>query len=212
MVVTFDLFGTLVEVTRPDDPGTAVATALRNRSVDVPNDWDTAYRESHVDVPDGAEISLPEHVHAALESRGYGPSSDERDVVECAVRAAFEPVVSTRPGARDAVEAAGERGPVGILSNCSVPGLVRGTIEESALDPGTFDAVVGSVGCGWRKPDPRAFEAVATSLGVPTADLVHVGDDPETDGGAAAVGATAVLLADVPLREVAVGLREGRWE
>lgn len=203
--VSFDLFGTLVAVNAPADPAAAVAAALEERGVSVPGDWHDAYREPHLDVPAGGEVSLVEHVRAALSSRGVtvaAASAAGGGVVAGAVADAFEPAVETRPGAVEAVAAAADSGPVGVLSNCSVPGLARRSLERSSLDRGSFDAVVTSVDCGWRKPDPRAFQAVAQRLGVPVTALWHVGDDPEADGAASAAGATAVLLADVPLADL----------
>ncbi|NEU57798.1 HAD family hydrolase [Halorussus sp. MSC15.2] len=196
MAVSFDLFGTLVEAERPADPAEAVGAELRERGVAVPDDWDRAYREMHVDAPEGAEVPLPAHVSAALGSRDVdAPANAARR----AVVSAFDPAVETREGAVEAVEAASERGPVGILSNCAVPQLARTALIRSDLDRDAFDAIVTSVACGWRKPDPRAFETCADRLGVPVADLVHVGDDPRTDGGIADCGGEALHLADVPL-------------
>jgi HAD superfamily hydrolase (TIGR01549 family) len=100
-----------------------------------------------------------------------------------------------------------DRGPVGLLSNCSVPGLVDRTLGRSELDASQFDAVVTSVGCGWRKPDRRAFEAVASQLSVPIRNITHVGDNSETDGGAVSAGAAVVLVDDVPLTELPARVR-----
>ncbi|MFB6171641.1 MAG: HAD family hydrolase [Haloarculaceae archaeon] len=196
MILSFDLFGTLVTVERPADPAAAVARELRERGVGVPDDWAVAYGERHVDAPPEAEVPLPAHVAAALRSRdaSFAPETVRRAVV-----AAFDPAVETRPGAVAAVAAARERGPVGILTNCSVPELPRRTLIRSALDRDAFDAVVTSAACGWRKPHARAFEAVADRLGGECDALVHVGDDPETDGGVADVGGRFVSVATVPL-------------
>lgn len=203
MAITFDLFGTLVVLDRPDDPAAAVASELESRGVPVPDDWAAAYGEVHVDAPPGAEVPLPAHVSAALASRGVqAPENAARR----AVVSAFDPAVRTREGAVEAVAAACERGPVGILSNCSVPELARRTVVRSDLDRRAFDAVVSSVACGWRKPYPAAFEAAADRLGVPVADLVHVGDDPRADGGIVDAGGTAILLDDVPLPDLPVHL------
>jgi len=196
VAVSFDLFGTLVAVSRPADVAAAVAEELETRGVAVPEDWTQAYREHHVDAPSGAEVPLPAHVGAALSSRGVQISNN---AARRAVVAAFDPQVETRSGAVAAVDAAAECGPVGVLSNCSVPELAARTLTRSAIDCERLGTVVTSVDCGWRKPDGRAFGAVADALSVPLTDLVHVGDDPATDGGADDAGASAVLLGDVPL-------------
>lgn len=200
MAVSFDLFGTLVAVDRPDDPAGAVARELAARDVRVPDDWADAYAEPHVDAPDGAEVPLPAHVARALASRGVdAPGNAPRR----AVVAAFDPTVETRPGAVEAVHAAGEHGPVALCSNCSVPELVGRTLVRSALSREDFDAIVTSVACGWRKPHARIFEVTADRLGVSPNDLVHVGDDPATDGGVGAVGGEFVDVTETPLEAVA---------
>jgi FMN phosphatase YigB (HAD superfamily) len=199
VAVSFDLFGTLVDADRPADPAEAVADELRARDVPVPDDWAEAYREPQIDAPAGAEVPLPAHVAAALRSRGV---SARDNAARRAVVAAFDPAVETCDGAVAAVQAAHERGPVALCSNCAVPELVGRTLIRSALSRDDFDAVVTSVGCGWRKPDRRAFEACADALGVDLAALVHVGDDPATDGGADDAGATFLDVADVPLPDL----------
>ncbi len=209
VAVSFDLFGTLVDADRPAAPWDAVADALAERGVRVPSDWEAAYRSAHREYERGREAPLDEHVRLALGSRGVeaGP-----ETVSEAVLAAFDAPVSVRPGAREALAAAHERGPVAVCSNCSVPGLVERTLARADLGPDSDDgpaAVVTSVDCGWRKPHERIFERTAEALGISLAELVHVGDDARTDGGAGRVGATTVLLDDVPLTRVASRLREG---
>ena len=197
--VVFDLFGTLVAVDDTSEPAAAVAAELAARGVAVPDDWAAAYTEPHIDAPEGAEVPLPAHVAAALSSRGV-------DVAETTTRHAvidaFEPTIETATGAVEAVAAASEAGPVGLLSNCAVPDLVGKTLRRSALDPTGFDAVVASVDCGWRKPDPRAFETVADRLDVEAADLVVIGDTPETDGGITAPGGEFIDTAETPLTDL----------
>lgn len=207
MAVTFDLFGTLVETESPDSPARAVARELAARDVAVPDDWAAAYRERHVDAPDGAEVPLPAHVAAALDSRDVeAPGNAARR----ATVAAFDPDVRTRDGAVDAVAAARERGPVGLLSNCSVPELVGRTLIRSELSRDAFDGVVTSVGCGWRKPDERAFAVAADRLDAAPAELVHVGDDPATDGGVESFGGAFVHVEETPLERVAERLADNR--
>jgi FMN phosphatase YigB (HAD superfamily) len=130
-----------------------------------------------------------------------GLADDDRG----AVVAAFDPDVTRRDGARQAVRDAAASGPVGLLSNCAVPELVPKTLIRAGLR-GEFDAVTTSIGCGWRKPHPKAFEAAAKALGVAPASLVHVGDDPETDGGVEAVGGRFVDVTETPLDALAAQL------
>lgn len=210
VAISFDLFGTLVEADRPDEPWMAVANSLEERGVAVPDDWEAAYRTSHREYERGVEAPLDEHVRLALASRGIDVSAS---TVGDAVLAAFDGPVARRDGARDALAAATDRGPVAVCSNCSVPGLVERTLDRTDLGPNSQpgpDAVITSVGCGWRKPHADIFEATATALGVQLADLVHVGDDARTDGGAGRVGARSLLVDDVSLTTVATRLREGR--
>lgn len=212
--ISFDLFGTVVDVPYPTDPAAAVATELERRGITVPDDWRDAYIESHIEAPDGREVPLPAHVDAALKSRGVDvtqATSENGTPIRQAVLAAFDSDVSTRERAVESVEAAADRGPVGILSNCSVPELVHRTLARSELDRELLDVVVSSVDCGWRKPHRRAYDAVATRLEVPLSRLIHVGDDPRTDGGGADVGVTTVLIDDVPLRELPAALEGCGW-
>jgi len=202
VAVTFDLFGTLVDVEYPSDPAEIVARELESRGVAVPDDWHVAYGERHVDAPAGAEVPLPAHVAHALDSRGVEAADN---VVRHAVVAAFDPDVTRRDGAKAAVRDVSERGPVGLLSNCAVPELVPKTLIRAGLR-GEFDAVTTSIGCGWRKPHPKAFEAAAEALGVAPASLVHVGDDPTADGGVEDVGGRFVDVTETPLDELAAHL------
>jgi FMN phosphatase YigB (HAD superfamily) len=205
--VVFDLFGTLVTIDDTPEPAAAIADELAARGVTVPDDWAAAYSEPHIDAQAGAEVPLPDHVAAALASRGIdaADATAHRAVVD-----AFEPTITTATGAVEAVAAANEGGPVGLLSNCAVPELVDRTLRRSTLDPASFDAIVASVDCGWRKPDPRAFATIADRLGVDSGDLVVVGDTPETDGGITDCGGKFVDIADTPLSELPVRFSEGQ--
>jgi FMN phosphatase YigB (HAD superfamily) len=143
-----------------------------------------------VEVPHGGELALPEHTRQALASRGV--DADE-SVVSNAVRAAFTREGTPVQGAADALEAIDA--PVGVLSNCSVPGMVTATLDRAGLLH-AVDTVETSIDCGWRKPDRRAFEAVADSLDIEVADLIHVGDNREADGGIDPLGGTYLPVED----------------
>ena len=199
MAVSFALFGTLVDADLPSDPATAVAAELRVRDVSVPPDFGATYRETHIDAPEGAEVPLPAHVSAALAARGVeAPNNAARR----AVVAAFDPTVRRRDGVEAALAAAREHGPVAVCANCRVPELARRTLIRADLRD-AFDAVVTSAACGWRKPDERAFRTVARRLEVPPAELVHVGDDPATDGGVVNAGGRFVDIRGTPLSSLA---------
>lgn len=202
--VSFDCFGTLVTVPRPESPAVEVGEALVARGVDLPADWQTAYLEAHVEIPDGGELSLPEHTRTALASRGVDA---DPELVQAAVLAAFDRPVTAVPGAAAALDAIDA--PVGVLSNCSVPGMVEAVLDRTDLLD-AFDTVETSVDCGWRKPDHRAFETVADPLGVTVDGLVHVGDNREADGGIEALGGTYVHvesdLTDLPTRLADAGV------
>ncbi|MDS0220615.1 HAD family hydrolase [Haloarcula sp. S1AR25-5A] len=209
MALSFDLFGTLVATDRPEEPWDAVAAALSARSVHVPEGWEDAYRSAHREYDRGQEAPLDEHVRLALASRGI--EITEETAAE-AVLDAFDSPVTVHEGAIDVLAAAAQRGPVGMCSNCSVPGLVERTLDRADIESEsgqTFDVVITSVGCGWRKPHQRIFAATADALGVGISDLVHVGDDARTDGGAGRAGAQSILLDDHSLPAIAEKLREG---
>src|SRR5262249_23791598 len=71
-----------------------------------------------------------------------------------------------------------------------LPGILDGLGLSSALD-----AIVWSTDVGAAKPDARIFRVAAVRLGVPVGDVLHVGDEPDTDvAGARRAGAMAAYL------------------
>lgn len=207
--LSLDLFDTLVTVEDVGDPPEAIEAELEHRDVAVPDDWHDRYHEPHVTVPKGRELSLVEHTVAIL-AEGYTRTEIEkyREEIEIAVLSAFDTEIRTPPEALEAVRQVDNETPVGILSNCSVPSLAQRVLAVSEFDPESFDAIIASVDCGWRKPHPKAFGTVATQLGIPVEKVLHVGDDPRTDGGAEAAGAQSVIVdgpADLP------GVIADRW-
>lgn len=209
--ISFDLFGTLVTVEKPPKPDEAVASALRERDVTVPSDWADRYRTSYIDAEPLEEYPLHEHVLAALRSAASDPSAIDRATVADAVAAAFDTPIQTREGAAEAVTGVAEQVPVGILSNSSVEGLVERTIRRSGLPEEIFETIRSSVEIGWRKPHERAFRRVAADLGVAVDSLLHVGDDPRTDGAATRTGAGAVIVPDSGPLDLESALAEAGW-
>lgn len=140
--VSIDLFGTLVAIEDGVDPVAAIDAELRARGIDVPEDWGEAYGERHVAVAAGEEVPLPIHVRGALASRGISMTDDrvEDDGIEAAASAAFDVGFRPRAGAAEILDVAGGRAPLGILSNCSVSGLVERAMATAGrllgLSPG----------------------------------------------------------------------------
>ena len=186
------------------DPAAALADELEARGVEVPEDWHAAYAEPHLDPPPLAGVPLSAHVAAALRGRGVEWSGN---AVRRAVVAAFDPEVELREGAVAAVEAAAERGPVGVLTNCVVPELAGRTLLRAGLRE-RVDVTVTAAGCGWRKPHEGAFRAVAKRLGVESAELVHVGGT-DADAGVTSVGGRFLDTRGTPLPAVARTLADG---
>jgi HAD superfamily hydrolase (TIGR01549 family) len=94
--------------------------------------------------------------------------------------------------------------PVGIISNSE--GRLAELVEEmhkTAL----FRTVVDSGRLGIDKPDRRIFEHCAQQLGVPLADIVHVGDAWEADViGAHEAGAQAIWFSPTDDRALPHGV------
>lgn len=170
-MISFGL-SALLRVDRPTNPAQAVGRELRERGVDLPDDWPALYHADHVDSPPGAAVPASAHVARALAAAGVdAPNNAPRR----AVVAAFDPTVETRPDAPAAVAAARERGAVGVLANAATPTVVRRALLRSELDRDAFDAVCSSAACGWTKPHPQAFEAIARRLDGAVTELTHVG-------------------------------------
>ena len=84
---------------------------------------------------------------------------------------------------------------VGIVSNTGWD--VRDVFEEHGLS----DAITSftlSYEAGFVKPDHRIFGAACKSLGLTTADVVMVGDDPVADSGAVRTGIRTLLVPTMP--------------
>lgn len=76
---------------------------------------------------------------------------------------------------------------VGLLTNGN-------TYPDRCGLPGVFDAEVLGPTYGFEKPDPRAFETIASLLDVRCDEVMHIGDDWDDVHGANAVGAVSVFM------------------
>ncbi|ANC31501.1 HAD family hydrolase [Isoptericola dokdonensis] len=104
-------------------------------------------------------------------------------------------VPTVRPGVRDLLLAARERGvPVAIVSNTVCGRAVREELVESGLDD-LVGAHVYSDELGRRKPDPTTVHTALTALDADASASVFVGDKPQRDVAAArAAGVGTVVL------------------
>jgi len=102
-------------------------------------------------------------------------------------------------GALEAVRAAARRFPLALISDTgNSPGRVLRQLMERCGFLQYFRVGVFSDEEGACKPAAGMFEAAARGLGVPPADLLHIGDLEYSDiAGAHALGARAALFAGV---------------
>jgi len=103
------------------------------------------------------------------------------------------------PGALEAVAAAAERLPVGLISDA---GISPGSSLWALLARHGFDrylrCAVFSDEVGASKPQPVTFETAARKLGVAPDELLHIGDLEPTDiVGVRRLGGTGVLFAGI---------------
>ncbi|MBX3179487.1 MAG: HAD family hydrolase [Candidatus Hydrogenedentes bacterium] len=101
------------------------------------------------------------------------------------------------PGALDAVKAASERVPVGLISDSGMsPGAsLRKLLDDNGFTP-HFTVLTFSDEVGVAKPQAPMFHRTAAALGVAPSELFHVGDLEPTDiRGVQAVGGVAALFA-----------------
>lgn len=96
------------------------------------------------------------------------------------------------PDALPVLETLARRGvPVGIVSDCGFD--LRPTLDKLGVSRLVGTAVISGE-LGVCKPSPQVFRMACRLLGVDPRDALMVGDNPITDGGAADVGLTVLLL------------------
>ena len=80
---------------------------------------------------------------------------------------------------------------LGVISNFDR--RLYAVFEHLGLTP-YFERIIVSSEVGADKPDPAIFRYALDALRVEPGNALHVGDDPERDGGAKAVGMTVFKL------------------
>jgi putative hydrolase of the HAD superfamily len=105
-----------------------------------------------------------------------------------------------RPGGRRVLARLGRRFLLATVTN-GIDRVQRLRLRVARID-GHFDAIVTSQGCGFAKPDPRIVHVALDALRVGPKEALLVGDDPESDGRAAAAAGVRFCWMDdgKPLR------------
>ncbi|MFE0105845.1 HAD family hydrolase [Streptomyces sp. NPDC059009] len=201
--VLFDYSGTLFDdtsVLTPDRLAAQCAARGRQLTLHQAAELVTAVQLT-VDSAEGrarraeADLSPALHRGAWTELARTAPGSDAliADAFYACVTAvrAWRPYPDTGP-VLTALRRAGT--PVAVVSNTGWD--IRGSFAAAGL-AGLVSAFVLSCELGTQKPDPAIFLAACDRLGVAPGRALMVGDDPDKDGAAAAVGlAVRILPAD----------------
>jgi HAD superfamily hydrolase (TIGR01509 family) len=85
--------------------------------------------------------------------------------------------------------------PVAVVSN--IPWDIRGVFRRHGTED-LVDEFVLSYVEGVMKPDPKIFLVACQRIGVAPADALMIGDSPEADGGATAVGIRTAIVEHLP--------------
>jgi HAD superfamily hydrolase (TIGR01509 family) len=99
-----------------------------------------------------------------------------------------------RAGSRPLLRRLGRRFLLGTVTN-GLDRVARSRLRAARIHE-LFDTIVTSQGCGFAKPDPRIVHHALARLRVAPQEAVLVGDDPRSDGGAAAGAGVRFLWVD----------------
>jgi len=98
------------------------------------------------------------------------------------------------PGCRPVLQELRKRFRLGVVTN-GLDRVQRSRLAVSGLAP-FFEVVVTSQGAGYAKPDPRILQVALDAMGLTPRQALYVGDDPPTDGGAAAAAGVPFCWVD----------------
>ena len=201
--VTFDAAGTLIAPREPVG-ATYARIAAAHGIVAEPATVDAAFRRAFaaappMGFPGAAASDLPRLERAwwrTVVGETFGPSAAAHRAFDACFDALFAHYATADawtlfPDVPPTLRALHDRGlRLGVVSNFD--GRLPSILDGLGLD---VDAVVWSTRTGAAKPARAIFEAAAAALGVPLAELCHVGDDRDADvRGAEAAGARAIHL------------------
>jgi HAD superfamily hydrolase (TIGR01509 family) len=209
--VLFDFSGTLFRFEpSPGWPSAAADDAARERLTDVltaptlsgellPPDLAEAWERRDLDPEVHRTVYL-----AMLAESGVELTPEETDTVYESLTepSAWRPYPDTEPVLRELRDAGV---PVAVVSN--IAWEIRGVFREhGVLD--LVDEYVLSYVEGVVKPDPKIFTLACQRLGIAPEHALMIGDSPENDGGAAAIGCATVMVDPVPTAQRPSALRQ----
>jgi putative hydrolase of the HAD superfamily len=186
--VTVDGYGTLVQLL---DPVPSLVGSLAERNLDRdPEVVRSAfaaevayYRPEAVRGRDADSLRELRRDCTGVFLRAAGADLEPGSFVDAFMASIrFEPL----PGALEALEGLRRRGlDLAVVSNWDI-GLAE-HLERIETDR-LFSTIVTSAEAGAAKPDPAVFRLALERLGVTPERALHVGDEPEDEQGATAVG------------------------
>lgn len=188
--IAFDLFNTLITVAPQtlEDANARLMNSLSDSDFKIEEEaFENAHRAAAIrHIQESREHGRETHnslwISAALEEQGYRvPPEDRR--ISLAVDAYFSAFLDHSrliPRTKEMLVKLQSSFPLGLLSNFTHGPAARKLISHLGLDA-FFGVVIISGELGYRKPHPIPFMELIERLGVPSHEIVYVGDDPEPD-------------------------------
>lgn len=185
--IAFDLDGTLVD----SAAGVALALNAALMNAGLPGFEQAAVRDWIGDGPDALiqralRASVLDGINGADLAWRLRRDFDEVTLQDPAAQGA------PYPGTADLLRALSDAYPLVVVTNKPTP-LARAVLEAAGLLP-YFSAVHGADTRAQRKPSPLLIEQAAQRLGLPTAELLMVGDGPADLRAARAAGCRAAWV------------------
>ena len=188
----FDLFGTLVPVSRKSDYYGSLAAVPQRLGMDEAafrREWDATYLQRN----DGTLPTLEANVRAICTSLGAAAEDAEIASALGPFRRLMRETLRPKPESAGVLQEIARRGyPLGLISNCNpdVPELFRRGPLASHFRVAVFSSEAGAA-----KPAPGVYLEATRQLGVEPRACLYIGDGHGRElAGAAAVGMVTALL------------------